>query len=614
MKRVLIACAVLMFAAGPTLAGAAVDDTGLVSRADGPAGEAANGGTHAHPAVSADGRFVAFVSSADNLSDADNDSVKNLFLRDTLNGTTTLVSRATGVGGVSADADSLRPSISSDGRYVAFVSAATNLSDEDDPPSGPTVSDIFVRDSQTQTTTLVSRRDGLAGVAGAADSDHPSISDSGTKIAFHSAADNLSDEDTDSTFDVFLRDTAAGTTTLISRQHATGIAANGNSLRPSISGNGQRIAFESDADNLSPDDVDSVMNIFVRDPRLRSTWLASRTTSTGFVSYGADATSKEAALSEDGSVVVFTSLARNLSAVNAAQPVTQIFKRELQPERTTLVSRAGGVDGAPAEGASVRGRVSQDGRYVTFASHADNLSEQDGPSVDVFVSDTVDKRTALVSRATGSSGAAADGGSFGQVLSSDGLHVVFLSNANNLSPEDNDAYLNLFMREIAPGLPEVVVGPDLGNNEHGGHGGDPGAHSGADHSAAGHDPAHGGAGSGHGHTPSNVRLRGGILFASKTQDIDKLFVFVTIHEPGRIVLEGGVRMPGRASRSYRFKPVKRKLQPHLLRKMRLKLSRHGLRTVKRALKHRRLRARIKLTAVSDSGKRQIVRRTIRLRP
>lgn len=272
------------------------------------------------------------------------------------------------------------------------------------------------------------------------------------------------------------------------------------------------------------------------------------------------------------------------------------------------------MDGVPAEGASVRGRVSKDGRYVAFASYADNLSDRDGPSVDVFVRDTIDQRTALVSRAPGPSGAGADGGSFGQVISSDGLHVVFLSNANNLSADDNDAYLNLFMRELAPGLPEVVVGPDLGSNDHGGHGGDPGAHSAADHAQAGHDPSHGVAGSGHAHTPSNVRLRGGILFASKTQDIDELFVFVTIHEPGRILLEGGVRMPGRASRSFRFKSVKRKLQPHLLKKLRLKLPRRALRTVKRSLEHRRLRARVKLTAVSDSGKKQIVRRTIRLRP
>ena len=228
-----------------------------------------------------------------------------------------------------ADADSVRPSISSDGRYVAFASTATNLSDEDVDP----VSDIFVRDTQANTTTLVSRRDGLAGAAGAADSHFPSISDSGTKIAFHSAADNLNDEDTDGTNDVFLRDTDAGTTALVSRQHGTaGLAADGNSHRPSISGNGQRVAFESDADNLSPDDDDSLQNIFVRDPRFRSTWLASRTTSTGFVSFGADGSSKEPALSGNGSVVVFASLARNLSSVNATLPVTQIFRREISEE------------------------------------------------------------------------------------------------------------------------------------------------------------------------------------------------------------------------------------------------------------------------------------------
>jgi Tol biopolymer transport system component len=613
MKRVLIACGVLTLAVTPALAGAAVDDTGLVSRADGLAGEAANGSTQANPAISADGRYIAFVSDADNLSTADDDAVKNLFLRDTLTGTTTLVSRATGPDGAGADADSQRPSISGDGRYVAFASAATNLSDEDVDP----VLDIFVRDTQLNTTTLVSRRDGLAGAAGTADSNNPSISDSGTKIAFHSASDNLSDEDTDSTIDVFLRDTAAGTTTLVSRQHGSVSApANGNSFRPSISANGQRVAFESDADNLSPDDVDSVVNIFVRDPRFKSTWLASRTTSTGFVSYGADGDSKEASLSADGSVVVFTSVARNLSDVNAMLPVTQIFKRELEPERTTLVSRVNGADGAPAEGDSVRGRVSADGRYVAFSSYAENLNDQDGPEVDVFARDTVDQRTALVSRATGSSGAAANGGSYGEVISSDGLHVAFLSTADNLSTEDNDAYLNLFTRELAPGLPEVVVGPDLGNNDHSQHEGtDHTGHSTADHTAADH-AGHSGTTPGHSHTPTagGVVPSGGILFADKAQDVDKLFVYVTIHEAGTIVLGGSVRMPGKTSRSYRFKSVKRKLEPHLLRKIRLKLPRHALRTVKRALKHRKLKARIKLTATGDSGARQTARRSIRLRP
>jgi hypothetical protein len=235
--------------------------------------------------------------------------------------------------------------------------------------------------------------------------------------------------------------------------------------------------------------------------------------------------------------------------------------------------------------------------------------------VDVFARDTVDQRTALVSRATGASGAAAAGGSFGEVISSDGLHVAFLSAADNLSAEDNDAYLNLFTRELAPGLPEVVVGPDLGNNDHSQHGGTDGHadHSAADHSVADH-AGHSGTTPGHSHAPTagGVLPSGGILFADKAQDIDKLFVYVTIHETGRIVLGGSVRIPG-ASRSYRFKSVKRKLEPHILRKIRLKLSRHALRTVKRALRHRKLMARIKLTATSDDGTRQIARRSIRLR-
>jgi Tol biopolymer transport system component len=609
MKRVLIACVVLAFTVGPTIARAAVDDTLLVNRMDGATSQAADGDTTSLPSVSADGKFVAFVSTAHNLSTADDDTVKNVFVRDTVAGTTTLVSRADGINGAGADADSLRPSISSDGRFVAFASAATNLSAEDVDP----VVDIFVRDTQLGTTTLVSRRSGVAGEAGAADSFAPSISGSGTKIAYHSAADNLSDEDTDGTSDIFLRDTSASTTTLISKSHGSaGVAGDGNSYRPSISANGLRVAFESDADNLSPDDDNRVRNIFVRDPRFLSTWHVSRTTATGFVSYGADGGSADAALSADGSVVVFTSMARNLSDVQPAVHGPEVFKREITEERTTLVSRATGVDGAPGDGTSYRGRLSADGRYVVFTSNADNLSDQDGPESDIFARDTVENRTVLLSRGTGSSGAAASGSSSGAVMSSDGLHVAFISNADNLSAEDNDAFVNLFVRELAPGLPEPVVLPDLGSNDHSQH---DGTHTGTDHAAAGHaghsatDPAHAG------HVaPGGVQLRGGILFADKAQDIDKLFVLVTIHESGKILLEGRVRLPGRASRIVRFKPVKRTLQPHILRKMRLKLSRRALRTVKRTLEHRRLNARVKLTAVSDSGKTQIVRRTIRLRP
>jgi Tol biopolymer transport system component len=612
----LVVSAVLALALVPALASAAVDDTILAGRAGGLPGVAANGDIGPRPAVSADGRFVAFTSNADNLSTEDNDSVWNVFVRDTQPPigelpNTILVSRATGPSGAAANGTSFTPSISADGRFVAFSSIATNLSDED----LDLTRDIYVRDTLMDTTTLVSRADGLVGAAAATDSLHPSISATGAQIAFQSAADNLSLEDTDGTSDIFIRDTAAGTTTLASRAHgSSGAPGNGDSYLPSISANGQRVAFESDADNMASDDNDAVRNIYVRDPRFRSTWHISRTTALGFTSVGADGNSRDAFLSADGSSVAFRSVARNLSDVNATAFVGQIFERNIAGEKTALVSRANAVDGAPAEGASLNPQVSADGRYVAFTSTADNLSDQDGPAVDVFVRDTVDQRTALVSRMTGVTGAGASDSSFNPAISGSGLFVAFLSTADNLSAEDDDTLKNLFVRELAPGLPAPEVLPDLGSNDHSQHEG--GAHTGADHSAAGHSPgAHGGAG-GHAHGPSGggTLLRGGILFADRTQDIDKLFVYVTIHEQGRIVLEGQVRVRGGVARTYRFRPVKRSLQPHLLRKMRLKLSRPSLRAVKRALRHSRLNVRVKLTAVGASGNRQVARRTIHLRP
>jgi Tol biopolymer transport system component len=614
--QLLVALAILALALVPALASAAVDDTILASRAEGSPGVAANGDVAPRPSISADGRFVAFASNADNLSTEDDDSVWNVFVRDTRPPIgelpkTILVSRATGPSGAAANGSSFTPSISADGRFVAFSSIATNLSDEDLDATR----DIYVRDLLMDTTTLVSRADGLAGAPATADSLHPSISASGAQIAFQSAADNLSLEDTDGTSDIFIRDTAVGTTTLASRAHgSSGAPGNDNSYRPSISANGQRVAFESDADNMASDDNDAVRNVYVRDPRFRSTWHVSRTTALGFTSVGADGNSRDASLSADGSSVVFRSVARNLSDVNATSLVGQIFERNIAGEKTTLVSRANGVDGAPADGASYYPQVSADGRYVAFTSIADNLSDQDGAAADVFVRDAVDQRTALVSRMTGPTGVGALDSSFTPAISGSGLLVAFLSKADNLSAEDDDTLNNLFVRELAPGLPAPVVLPDLGNNDHSQHGG--GVHTGADHSAAGHDPAaHGGAG-GHSHGPSagGTLLRGGILFADRTQDVDKLFVLVTIHEQGRIVLEGQVRVPGRAARTYRFRPVKRTLQPHLLRKMHLKFSRSALRALKRALRHGRLNMRVKLTAVGDSGNRQVARRTIRLRP
>src|SRR4051794_27226487 len=154
--------AALLAAAGG--ASAATDDLRLVSRADGPTGAKGNDGSTA-AALAAGGRFVAFSSNATNLHPEDADAVSDVLVRDLQSGALVLVSRASGAGGAKGNAGSGVPSISADGRYVAFASSATNLVAEDTDAA----SDVFVRDLLTNTTTLVSRASG-AGIKSNGDS------------------------------------------------------------------------------------------------------------------------------------------------------------------------------------------------------------------------------------------------------------------------------------------------------------------------------------------------------------------------------------------------------------------------------------------------------------
>ena len=179
--------------------------------------------------ISADGRYVAFASRANDLSAEDNDSFVNIFVRDLQANTTTLVSRASGASGAAADLWSAAPSISADGRYVAFESVAHNLSAADHD-----LANIFVRDLQANTTILVSRASGVSGAAADGGSVAPSISADGGRVAFESVALNLGPDV--ATVDVFVRDLPASTTTLASRATGSpGLPADSYSEAPSLS-------------------------------------------------------------------------------------------------------------------------------------------------------------------------------------------------------------------------------------------------------------------------------------------------------------------------------------------------------------------------------------------
>ncbi|MGD9571423.1 MAG: hypothetical protein AB7V62_06050 [Thermoleophilia bacterium] len=434
---------------------AAQDDLTLVSRA--PDGAAAQGNS-GDPAVAADGRLVAFTSNAANLSDADIDGLFGIHVRNMDTGTTALVSRASGTG-AGADDDSDEPAISADGRVVVFSSLADNLATGEDEG----VRNVFAYDRVAGVLTLVSRAGGPAGAGADGDSFFPAVSATGRYAAFTSDADNLSGDDLPGAADVFVRDLALGTTTLVSR--ATGPAGAGGDRRsaaPAISADGRLVAFASEADNLSDEDHAGFGDVFVRDVVAGTTTLASR--ATGPAGEAANGTSDTPSISADGRVVAFRSGALNLSDADR-DPGADVFARDLALSTTTLVSRATGAAGAGGDADSANPAVSADGRFVAFESSAGNLSAPDAnPGNQVLVRDLAAATTTLVSRAPGAAGAPSAAESADASISGDGRFVAFDSQADNLAGDDVDAFDNVFLRDVLgdPAAPSPPSPPAAG--------------------------------------------------------------------------------------------------------------------------------------------------------
>jgi Tol biopolymer transport system component len=446
-RLVLVTAAAVGVAAvlAPSALGAK-DDVDLISRASGQAG-APGADDSAVVSLSADGARAAFDSEADNLSAEDDDAHRNIFVRDLTTGTTILVSRATGAAGAPANARSSIPRISADGRFVVFQSDADNLSADDDD----SVPNVFVRDLATNTTILVSRASGPGGAGGDDDSEDADISADGRYVAFESEADNLSPFDDNAFTNVFVRDIVANTTTLVSRgPGAGGAGGNEDSFVPVISGNGRRVAFSSRASNLVAGDANGSTDIFVRDLAAGTNTLVSR--ATGAAGAPADDTSESPEISLSGRFVTFGSRANNLSAQDD-DGVTNIFLRDLDDSTTALVSRADGPSGAGANLGSYDPVVSDNGR-VAFQSGADNLSTIDNDAFgNIFVRDVLAATTELVSRGPGPAGPAADGGSAHPTTSQDGRYVAFQSLATNLVAGTVPGIRNIYRRDVLGDAP-----------------------------------------------------------------------------------------------------------------------------------------------------------------
>lgn len=335
--------------------------------------------------------------------------------------------------GTQADDVADRPAISGDGRYVAFESRAGNLVAGDTN----TNYDIFVRDRQAGTTTCVSVDN--AGAVGNLASTLASISTDGRYVAFVSFANNLVPGDTNGFFDIFVHDRQTGGTTRVSVDNA-GTQANDASSIPALSGDGRYVAFSSLATNLVAGDTNGFRDIFVHD---RQTGTTTRV-SVDNAGTQADADCDTPTISGDGRYVAFQSAATTLVAGDG-NGLSDIFVHDRQTGTTTRVS----VDnaGTQSNGPSFAASISADGRYVTFMSDASNLVAGDVNGVrDIFVHD---RTTGEVVRASvDTAGTPSNGLSAMPEISRDGRFVAFESDAANLVPGDTNANRDVFVRQL----------------------------------------------------------------------------------------------------------------------------------------------------------------------
>jgi Tol biopolymer transport system component len=390
-------------------------------------GEAQFGGSNA--SISANGMFVAFDSKSDDLVPGDQDGKYDVFVRDVARGKTIRASAApsgdepnlhyysarisangrwvtfiaeppvggptppgfyavylrdlrtgaltrvtTGLGGAEPDGDSTLPSVSADGRYVAFRSDATNLVEGDTNGN----SDVFVYDHRTRSIVRASTDStGREAVLGA--SATPFISASGRYVAFASASGDLVEGDVNGSLDCFVKDLRTGRTTRVSLPDGGSGEANGTCTDPQVSSNGRWVVFRSVASNLVSVHTSIQHQVYLRDVKAQTT----RRLSGPADDTDGNGRTLGLCITPNGRFVAFSSLSDNLTAGDTNQDY-DVFVRDLR--RGTLVRASVGPGGRELNGTSNFPSLSANGRTLAFHSAATNLADDDlNGSFDVFV-------------------------------------------------------------------------------------------------------------------------------------------------------------------------------------------------------------------------------------
>ena len=382
--------------------------------------------------ASTDARSIVFASDADNLVAGDTNGYRDVFVRELATGTTLLVSRS--MTGFGANGMSMEPTLSGDGRYVAFTSSATNL------VAGDTNSaqDVFVGDLQAGTTALVSRKSGST-APGNGVSYSPIISENGRYVLFRSKASNL----TAGTFtgeNLFLRDLQAGTNYALTRN---GVAF------ASMAPDGRYVAFygtvsstvsnlylwnSSSATWVYTNAVTGVSAVSVSPDGRRiafSTtsylYLVDRLANTNGMFFTSRAASRPGLrFSRDGRFLVYSAVVNNTN---------QVYLRDCQLGTNNLVSRSYSSGGA-AYGHSDSPDISADGNFVAYRSAAGNVVAGDTNGLaDIYLYERQSGATSLLTASRYRS-AAADNRSLAPAFSGDGRTVIFQSRASDLAAGD----------------------------------------------------------------------------------------------------------------------------------------------------------------------------------
>ena len=348
------------------------NQTSLVSRDSNATVTNAGNGVSSAPSISSDGRLVAFVSLATNL--VAGVSGQQIYVRDRQTGQTTVISTSSvgvvGTGGSSA------PVISADGRDVAFVSTSTNL------VNGVSGTQIYLHDQQTGQTTLISQDNSVTPVPGNGVSAAPTISSDGQFIAFASLSTNLV-AGVGANQQIYIHDRLAslnGVTSLISKD-TVATAGNGASSAPTMSGDGRFVAFVSAATNIVAGFSGQQVYVHDRNTGANGTNSLISRDNSGTPNAG-NQSSSAPSISSDGRHVAFTSLATNLAAGVSGQ---QIYLHDRNGPTTSHVAKDNSVVPVPGNAASATPSISGNGGFVAFASQASNLLAGGVAPSDIYV-------------------------------------------------------------------------------------------------------------------------------------------------------------------------------------------------------------------------------------